>query len=253
MTTVPILCYHAVAEGIDGEDRPFALTPSHFEAHLDVIASEGRRALTVADLVRARRANGVPDDGVVLTFDDGFADVLRVVAPALAARGLTGTAFLTTGRLREAPAEHPGAALSWDEAAELAHSGMEVGAHGHRHLEMDLCGLAAARDELRRSKELLEARIGCPVTTFAYPYGYSTREVRTEAAAAGYEAACGVKHALSSGEDDPFALARLRVTRRTSADTLRGWLAGEGVRVAPCSERLVTRGWRVVRRVRRLV
>src|SRR3712207_3581414 len=106
MTAVPILCYHAVGEGIEGADRPFALSPAQFEAHLDVIAREGRRSLTVAGLMRAWRAGEMPRHSVVLTFDDGFADVLRVVAPALAARGLTGTAFLTTGRLTETPAEH---------------------------------------------------------------------------------------------------------------------------------------------------
>lgn len=96
---------------------------------------------------------------VVLTIDDGFADVYDNAWPLLRDRGLPFTLYLATGYMgttmhwEGSTARAPGPALTWDQVAEMAASGLcTVGNHTHSHprperltaTEMDLCSDAVA-------------------------------------------------------------------------------------------------------------
>jgi peptidoglycan/xylan/chitin deacetylase (PgdA/CDA1 family) len=238
---------------------PFAFPIHEFVAHLDVINARGLRTLTISELARRRAETGADaalDGTIALTFDDGYADLLTTVAPLLAERSMVATAFLTTSYLDGRSDGDPCHArwLSWAEAGELAATGcIEIGAHSHDHVELDMVGVEDARAQIRRCRERLRAEIGVDVTSFAYPYGYSTAAVRAVLADEGFTAACSVKHAISSTGDDVFDLARVRVLRRHSLETVTTWIEGAGLRSAPCREELRTRVFRPVRRVRHRV
>ena len=88
--------------------------------------------------------------------------------------------------------------LTWSQVKEAAAHGVELAGHSHSHPQLDQIGDAALREELSRNKALLEDELGKPVTTMAYPYGYSNARVRRAVAAAGYEAACAVDNALAA-------------------------------------------------------
>jgi peptidoglycan/xylan/chitin deacetylase (PgdA/CDA1 family) len=125
---------------------------------------------------------------------------------------------------------------------------VECGAHSHSHPQLDTLSPVAARDEIVRSKTILENHLGRQVSTFSYPYGYYSSTVRQIVQQAGYSSACAVKHAMSAITDDRFALARIIVEADTDVESLGRLLAGEGLRVAPIRERVQTKGWRLVRR-----
>jgi peptidoglycan/xylan/chitin deacetylase (PgdA/CDA1 family) len=76
-----IVMYHYVRDGA----RVHARTVDEFHAQLDHVA----RNYTVVDLATVRSRTW-PDDACLLTFDDGLVEHLELVAPALAARGMTG-------------------------------------------------------------------------------------------------------------------------------------------------------------------
>jgi peptidoglycan/xylan/chitin deacetylase (PgdA/CDA1 family) len=67
------------------------------------------------------------------------------------------------------------------------------------------------REELARSRELIEDALGHAVRCLAYPFGSHNEQVRTIARECGYEAACSVAMGLSTAADDPLALARVPV------------------------------------------
>jgi peptidoglycan/xylan/chitin deacetylase (PgdA/CDA1 family) len=250
-TTVPILCYHAVAASASGPDGRFAIAPELLRQHLDLLVERGYSGISVRDLALARTGLGsLPERPVAVTFDDGFADVLHAASPLLLERGFTATAFVTTDGISDRAGKDANRKLTWQEVVELDRCGIEVAAHGHRHLEMDCAPWSAVEQELVLPKELLGDRLGHSIATFAYPYGYSTPQVRERLAEAGYLGACGVKHALSTANDDLLDMARLRLLGTTSAAKLGRWLDGDGVRLAPCGERTITRAWRVRRRLR---
>jgi peptidoglycan/xylan/chitin deacetylase (PgdA/CDA1 family) len=118
---------------------------------------------------------------------------------------------------------------------------------------MDTLGARRLRDEIERSRTLVEDAAGAPVPTFAYPHGYSGPRVRRAVRAAGYRGACGVKNTLSDLADDRFALSRLLVGADTSAADVGRWLDRTGAPPPARRESPRTRGWRAYRRARAVV
>jgi peptidoglycan/xylan/chitin deacetylase (PgdA/CDA1 family) len=252
---VPILCYHAIGDALPDKELPFAFSIATFASHLDEIAARGLRTITISELadVRSSGRSDSLDDTVALTFDDGYADLLATVAPMLAERSMVATAFLTTSYLDGRTAGTDGFErwLSWDEAAALAQSGtIELGGHSHDHVELDMLSVADATAQVRECARRLRTRLGTQPRSFAYPFGYSTAELRRVLPDEGFTVACGVKHAISSRDDDPLDLARVRVLRRHDVRTVAQWIDGVDIRTAPCPEELRTRVYRPVRRLR---
>ncbi len=253
---VPVLLYHAVMEEPPGWIAEFTVTPRQFAAHLDAVVAGGRTPVTVGALADhlAGRAP-LPPRPVLLTFDDGFADLPGPTAQALADRSLTATAYLTTGAVT--PGGHsllpPAPMMTLDRAALLEQSGMEVGSHTVTHAQLDTLAPKALARELLDSRAALEDALGHAVRHLAYPHGYNDGRVRRMAAAAGYETATAVRHALSSDRDDAYRIARLIVRRSHTVADVEGWLAGRGARTAPYRDGWRTVGWRWYRRARAAV
>jgi peptidoglycan/xylan/chitin deacetylase (PgdA/CDA1 family) len=249
---VPILLYHAVTTDPGSHIAPFSVPPAEFERHLDAVVGSGAPTGTFGDLM-----DGDPPLGsrppVVITFDDGYADFARSALPALRARSLASTLFVTTGWLAGARDRAPGPTdpmLDWSQLPELLEQGVELGAHSHSHPQMDTLTAAALREELVRPKQELEEALGREIDLFAYPHGYNGPRVRRATRAAGYRAAAAVRNALHRPGDERFAVARLTVTCSTTADDVARWLRGVGVPVAGPGESAATRGWRAYRRGR---
>lgn len=53
--------------------------------------------LTLAELIRAKECGEIPDNVVVVTFDDGYRDFFDIAFPILQEEGVPATLFLTTG------------------------------------------------------------------------------------------------------------------------------------------------------------
>jgi peptidoglycan/xylan/chitin deacetylase (PgdA/CDA1 family) len=246
---VPILLYHSIATDAPACARGFTVAPLAFAHHLNLIKERGLRALSVADLlrVRAQGERQLLARAVVITFDDGFADFATAALPALRARELAATLYVTTGALGRA------GMLTQGAVADLAREGIEIGGHSHTHPHLDTLGPGAARDEIARCTALLEDLTGRAPVSFAYPHGYHSPGLRRLVAGAGYAGACAVKNAFSSDRDDPLALARLTLRDTTSPAVLAAWLDRRGAPLPPRRERGRTRGWRALRRSRALL
>ncbi len=253
---VPILLYHAVCDDPPGWIAPFTVSPAEFASHLDAVAASGRQPLTVsqyADGVSGKAA--LPSRPVLITFDDGFADFAEHALPALAARNLPSTLYVTTGMLADQPRDSvlpPARMLASTDLAGLAAAGVEIGAHSHTHRQLDLLPGPAAAAELSRSARVLASALGQPVRSFAYPHGYWRAEVRRLVGEAGFDSACGVGEALSSARDHPLSLPRLMVRAGMGAGTIAAWLDGTAARTLPRRQRVLAFGWRQYRRARQL-
>jgi peptidoglycan/xylan/chitin deacetylase (PgdA/CDA1 family) len=252
-TPVPILAYHSIGDRPTDQTMRWSVSPGDFDEQMAPVAERGRHALTVAGYAAALRGEAaLPHDPVLVTFDDGYADLATTALAVLERYRVVATAFVISGRVgTRATAANP--MLSWEQLHELRAHGVQVGSHSHLHGALDCLPPSEVEDEVRSSKRLLEEGLGEEVVSFAYPYGYNSAQVRRAIRAAGYSSACGVKHALSHEDDDLFALARVLVERDTGAAGIALLLDGHGVPLSWPGERLRTRGWRAYRRGRHLV
>jgi peptidoglycan/xylan/chitin deacetylase (PgdA/CDA1 family) len=257
---IPILMYHSISSSSNRRFRPFAVTPEAFAAQMAYLHQQGYTTMTVTQAIQARNSASAhwPLRPVILTFDDGFADFWSAAMPILQQYALNATLYLVTGFIDRTSSwlrhEHESerSMLTWEQIAMLQTWGIECAAHTHSHPQLDLLPLAHARAEITRCKELLEDNLGQAVCSFAYPYGYFTAHVRQIVQEAGYTSACAVRHALSSEEDDAFALARLMVGPATSLDEFAALLTGTpaswGATLSTMYARTRTPLWRLVRR-----
>lgn len=253
----PILLYHSVADDPSPRFARWAVSPRLFAAHMAFLEATGLRAMTVSQLAAAIAAGeGPPDpDMVLVTFDDGFADVHEAALPVLARHGLAATVYVTTGHVGGtsewlAPLGEGGRRMmTWSQVRDLRAEGIEVGAHTRTHPELDTIPRAAAIDEIAGSRSELEDALGEAVHSFAYPYGYHTAELRTQVRRAGFSSACAVGEALCTPSDDRFALRRVIVDGGTDIGRLEGILRGDALPWARGAG-MRREAWRAVRRMR---
>lgn len=253
---IPVFLYHAVMEEPPDWIAEFTMTPKLFGAHLDAVVDSGRTPVTIsalADFLAGRAA--LPPRPVLLTFDDGFADLPGPTAEAVFARGLTATAYLTTGAITPGGRSllPPAPMMSLGGVRELERAGMEIGSHTVTHAQLDTLAPRDLAHELRHSRAVLEDALGHRVRHLAYPHGYNDRRVRRMAAAAGYETATAVRHALSSERDETHRIARLIVRRSHTVRDVADWLSGRGARIAPYRDAPRTVAWRWYRKGRAAV
>jgi peptidoglycan/xylan/chitin deacetylase (PgdA/CDA1 family) len=161
---VVILCYHRVGAG----QREIDIPRHRFAEQLEWMAALG-------DVMSLDGALSTIGGGVVLSFDDGFRDFYDIVLPMLTAAGVPAVLYLATGFVDTGDPRSdvgPDDALTWGMLEEVASTGLvTIGSHTHRHIDLSRAIEEEADDEMRRSKELIEERLGRSCDHFAYPWG----------------------------------------------------------------------------------
>lgn len=176
---VVVLIYHRVGGGSGTEvDLP---APA-FDEQMAWLAASGRVASldSAVDLLAGSGAaadgggSAAPppaEDAVVVTFDDGTADLAEVALPILERHRVPATVYLATRYIDEGLSfPDDGVPLSWSAVRDMAATGLVTfGSHTHGHLLLDRLPPADAIDELDRSRQLIEQNVGAPAHHFAYP------------------------------------------------------------------------------------
>ncbi|MGW1780885.1 polysaccharide deacetylase family protein [Streptomyces sp. NPDC002143] len=252
---VPILMYHSVAAEPNAATRTLSVAPEAFAEQLAAIAERGLTPLTTADLAaRWRTGRPLPGRPVLITFDDGYEGVHRHALPALAGHGFPATLFVSTGWLRGAHDTGGGldAMLDWRQVRELADAGVEIGGHSHSHPQLDRLDDARLCAELTRCRDIVADELGALPLSFAYPYGYSSRRVRTAVREHGFAQALAVGNSLARRAQGPFALRRVTVRRTTDTAEFERLLDGRAIARTFARDRALTKGYAMVRRTRQL-
>jgi peptidoglycan/xylan/chitin deacetylase (PgdA/CDA1 family) len=140
---------------------------------------------------------------------------LTEAVPVLRRHGVPAVAFVSSnliGREIEGVEERY---LTWGELREVADSGVvTVGSHAHTHRSLGLLPAAEAAAEAKRSREILQDKLGREVASFAYPFGtYLDFNDSTERAiaAAGYTVAFNSMHGAIRQGMNPISLPRVKV------------------------------------------
>jgi peptidoglycan/xylan/chitin deacetylase (PgdA/CDA1 family) len=96
-----VLAYHRIVDpyksGFYGLKGNVSATPSAFEAQLEYMAGECN-VISLDDLAAlTTHGKPLPENAVLITFDDGYRDNYTTALPALAKRGLPAVLFAATG------------------------------------------------------------------------------------------------------------------------------------------------------------
>lgn len=218
MVSVPILTYHQISAAPQPSYLRFTITPEVFARQMMWLASKGYSTITLDDLVAYRIGHGtLPPKPIVLTFDDGCVECVEHATAILPKYGFTGMFYLVSGfmgatstwTLSRRQVEFP--LIDWDAARRLVAAGFSCGSHTVSHRRLAELSLDDCRDELTRSRAVLEDRLGVPVVHLSYPFGSFNAQVRRLASEAGYTTACSTQEGLSSASDDRLALHRLSI------------------------------------------
>lgn len=178
---VAVLGWHR----IDVEGGRLAVAPPVFARQMDILG-EHRQHFPVVDLdgvrtvlaARERRARGV-----VLTFDDAWADNHAHALGPLSRHGLPATLYAPS-RLLGTPGY-----MTRTQLLEMDGGGVTIGAHSRTHPDLRACSPRELECEVRGSKDDLEDLLGKPVTSFAYPTGLINDAVVAAVGAAGFKSA----------------------------------------------------------------
>jgi len=183
-----VLCYHRVLPRSPTSQLPrYAVTLQQFREQMSLLAAEGFRSLTLDEFrAAAFGVRELPPRSILVTFDDGFADIYLNAWPIARESGITLNIFLCTGLItgdkvegldRSEPAGRRESAelcrpLTWEEIHEMSHSGVGLGFHSHTHRNHGRLSLAEIAADARKGIEVLQSRVGIKPAAFAFPYGH---------------------------------------------------------------------------------
>jgi peptidoglycan/xylan/chitin deacetylase (PgdA/CDA1 family) len=222
---VPVLMYHrinVVTAHTPAISRGLTVAPAVFARQLAWLERHGYRTITQGQLVAAlscRRA--LPSRPIVLTFDDGYADVFFHASTPIARRRMHAIAYVITGRISAGDPSF----LTWPLLKALERRGIEIGSHTVSHRDLTTLSDRDLRMELLSSRRVLERRLGHPVPWLAYPFGAHDARVVAFARRAGYRLAVTTDGGDLQDAHSPLELKRLRVLDSTGVKGLAAMLA----------------------------
>jgi peptidoglycan/xylan/chitin deacetylase (PgdA/CDA1 family) len=104
------------------------------------------------------------------------------------------------------------ATLSWADVPPLLARAFSVGSHTYSHQILTQLPLEQMRDELELSRTAIEAQLGQPCTSFAYPNGNHSAGVQEAVRKAGYDLAFTTDEGLWTAGCSPLAIPRVNIS-----------------------------------------
>jgi len=208
--TVPILLYHHIGE--DGVGNRYYVSTSAFQEQMRWLYEHHYQTITISQLADLILYGGeMPLRPVVITFDDGDADMVENALPVLQKYGFVATSYVIA-RWIDAPHF-----ITSDQVLQLSKAGWEIGSHSMSHVDLTQ-NEGNLEYEVRDSLLRLNQNYGLAVKSFAYPFGMINANVVNFTARAGYAAAVGLGISYKHGYYDLFYLSRMEVRQEYTLD-----------------------------------
>ena len=200
-----ILCFHKLQAHFSYGSTNYS--PRRFEKLIQRLLRVGYRIGTVTEVMKQPS-----EDRLAITFDDGYAHLADALPGLMRAYRFRPTVFMPTGYI--------GRSNDWDyshviqkvphmeeeQIRRLAGEGAQFGSHGHAHCDLTGLDSERLREELERSRQILEGITGTEVDTVSYPFGRCNEAVMTAAGDAGYR--YGFTMSFPRGTDSALAAGR---------------------------------------------
>jgi glycosyltransferase involved in cell wall biosynthesis/peptidoglycan/xylan/chitin deacetylase (PgdA/CDA1 family) len=181
---LPVLLYHHVGPARPGTNSSLTVSPIQFERQVRWLTNRGFHGIRPADWLRWRReGKGLKEKPVLLTFDDGYADLAEYALQVLHRYGFGAAVYIVTSEVGgtntwdDARGSATHRLLSAEQIRHWAERGIEFGAHSRTHIDLADVSPGQLRDEVVGSADDLGKILGRRAVSFAYPYGFHSPAV----------------------------------------------------------------------------
>jgi len=186
--------YHSIADNSEF----FSVSASDFEKQVAYLSKNKYKIISALKLVEfLKNKDKIPPKTIVITFDDGYEDNYLKAFPILEKYGFSASIFVTTGSIGSQRKTSRGTSiptLSWAQIKEMSLSGrIDFFPHTHTHPQLDSLSDKDAREEIAKSKNIMENKLSKKMTLFAYPYGRSNPKIKKILEQEGFQAAFTVE------------------------------------------------------------
>jgi peptidoglycan/xylan/chitin deacetylase (PgdA/CDA1 family)/glycosyltransferase involved in cell wall biosynthesis len=218
---IPILMYHKVPDlPIDSKHRVFVIK-KNFNKHLRFFAMRGLTAITFKDYeayaAGERPVSLFPKKPFILTFDDGYANIISNVLPLTEKYRFKGVLFLlgdfsvTANFWDKDEAVSSAQLMTTADKAEFVNRGWEIGAHTMSHPHLTEINDEKVKFELTQSRKNIEEVLGTRVISFAYPFGSRNEKVKQFVEEAGFTFGISTDSGGITIEEDRFDVFRVNI------------------------------------------
>lgn len=214
-----ILLYHRV-DDVKHDPHLLSVSKANFYQQIKFL-SEHYKLVTMNELVDLKRKKEPLNRYVAITFDDGYVDNFLNALPVLQEFNVPATIFVVAGQIdssepyyweKEVEKADVGRAVRVDELKKMVDTGLiEIGSHTINHPHLSHESVAVQREEILKSKLMIEKKIGFKISGFSYPFGgYQDATSKTVAIVkeAGYNYACMAFGGNTFFSSDEFQLPR---------------------------------------------
>lgn len=247
-TELPIIMYHSVLKS-PSRAGTYIVSPQTVECDLKYLKEHGYTSMFASELAQAVLTGGeLPQKPVIITLDDGYLNNLTYVLPLLEKydmKAVVSVVGIYSETFSESPDPNPAYAhLCWNDIEELTASGrVEIGNHTYdMHKKTARKGTKKQLGEseaeyyetlitdVGRTQSLLEEFCGIVPTTFAYPYGYISRESVPILQEMGFTALLTCTEKVNMITADPKVLTSLGRFNRPSGVSTERFMKKMGIK-----------------------
>lgn len=213
--SVPVLCYHRFGPTVADS---MTVKTKVFEAQLKWLKDNGYTVIPMRTLVNYLRGEGPPPPpkSVVISADDAHKTVYTQMLPLVRKYKIPVTLFIYPSCISNASY-----AMTWEQLKKLQKTGlfdMQSHTFWHPNFKKDKKKLKPEEyqklvdTQLKKSKAILQKKLGTEVDLLAWPFGIYDDELEKEAAEAGYVVAFSIDRRHASKSESLTAQPRYLMT-----------------------------------------
>jgi peptidoglycan/xylan/chitin deacetylase (PgdA/CDA1 family) len=199
---IPILMYHSISTD---PKNSLCVSEKQFREEIEWLYEQGYQTISLNELYNSiNDSASIPEQPILISFDDGYADNYKTAWPILKEYNFTATFFIVTDFI--SPYR-----ISWDQLKELVDNGNSIGSHTVHHYDLASLMYERQKYELNESKELLERNLGISINAICYPSGKYNKTTLSLLPKLGYKLGFTTKPGKVYYENNQFLLSRIRI------------------------------------------
>lgn len=229
---LPILMYHHVGTAPAGSDQlrqDLTVSPEDFELQVSWLKGQGFNSVSLAQVLDYfEHGKPLPENPVVLTFDDGYEDAFLYAVPILRRHGFSASFAVIT----QFPGLESGTNryASWDQIRASYRAGMEIVSHTQDHFDgtdpkytdraVEI-NLVQSQDDIRTNLKI------DPLPILVYPYGHFDGRLERLARKVGFRFALTTEAGAVIRSDELMEVPRIRIHAKQSLETFKQRILNE--------------------------